>query len=476
MAHVRGQSRDQLVLFGEALDDLVAAEAVVRVIDAFVDGLDLAALGFRHVAAEATGRPPYHPGDLLKLYVYGYLNQLRSSRKLGREACRNVELLWLTRRVCPKYKTIADFRKDHVEAIVGVCRAFIGFCRGQGLVEGQVLAIDGSKIEAYASRKQVMTPQRIARMQAAIEAKIAAYLAAMDEADATEKDAIADPQAVKAALAALQDKRATLTELAGELSEQDLTHKVMSEPEARLMRTARSGHQVAYNAQAAVDAKPKLIVAFDLVTDGNDQTQLYHVAEAGRQAIQASTLTVVADTGYSSGAEGEACARSGITAIVPRPQTVNPRGEALFSRERFTYDAPTDSWRCPAGQTLARRKTSATEKKVDYWSNACSGCDLKSQCTKATKRVIVRSFFEEAREAMHQRAMADAQWLKLRRETVEHPFAGLKWLMGRPRFLLKGLAKAKGELGLLVLSYNLKRVSTILGVPALLKALQPLPG
>jgi transposase len=475
MAHVSGQSRDQMVLFPEVLDDVVAADAVVRVIDAFVDGLDLLGLQFGHVAAEATGRPPYHPGDLLKLYIYGYLNQLRSSRKLAREARRNIELMWLTKRLYPAFKTIAEFRKDHGKAIIGVCRAFTGFCRGQGLFGAELLAIDGSKIEAVASRKQVMTPKRIAKMTAAIEAKIADYLKAMDEADGQEPAGEAAAMDVKTALHALQEQRQELQQLAQRLNEEGANQKVMSEPEARLMRTARHGYQVAYNAQTAVDAKHNLIVAFDLVTDGNDAQQLYPMALAGQQAVAASTVTVIADTGYSTGAQGEACAKAGITAIVPRPETVNPKGEALFSRERFAYDAQTDTWRCPAGQTLIRRKTSLTEAKADYWTTACPACPLKGQCTKAAKRVIVRSFYEDARQAMHRRAIEDPKWMKLRREAVEHPFAGLKWLMGYPRFLLRGLAKAKSELALGVLSYNLKRTVTILGVPALLEALKLAP-
>jgi transposase len=474
MTHVFGQSRYQSTLFPEVLDEVVADESQVRVIDAFVDSLDLAELGFTKVVAEATGRPPYAPGDLLKLYIYGYLNQMRSSRRLEREACRNVEVLWLINRLTPSFKTIADFRKDHAKAIVGVCRAFIRFCREQGMFGAELLAIDGTKIAAVASRKKVITPQRIAKMNEAIDRKIGEYLAAMDEADRqepTEKPAAGD---VAAAVAALKAQRAKLQAQAQELARQGLKQLVVGEREARLMR-APHGHMVAYNAQAVVDAKHKLVVAFELTNDGNDKQQLYPMAVAGKEAVAADQVTAVADTGYSNGEHGERCAQENITAMVPRPTTVNPEGKQYFSRDRFAYDAETDSWRCPAGATLTRRKLSLTQHKKEYWTDTCEGCALKSQCTDARRRVIVRDFYEDAREAMHQRATADPTWMKHRREMAEHPFGTMKWLMGHPRFLVRGLKKAKAELALGVLGYNLKRVINILGVPALLQVLQPVP-
>jgi transposase len=470
MAHVEGDSRHQTTLFAPSLDELVGGAHPVRVIDAFVDGLDMAGLGFAKVAAEATGRPPYKPSDLLKLYIYGYLNQVRSSRRLAREAERNLEVLWLIRRLSPSFKTIADFRRDHPEAIVGVCRAFMRFCREQSLYGAEVLAIDGSKIEAVASRKQVITPKSLAKKTASIDRKIVEYLAAMDEADREEPAAEPAVGNVAAALAALRERREEVSRQAEQLASEELSQRVLSEPEARLMRTARHGHQVAYNAQTAVDAKHGLIAAFDLTNEGNDQCQLHPMAELGRQALEVETLTVVADTGYSNGEQGEHCEASGITAVVPRPETVNPKGEQYFSREAFRYDANSDSWQCPAGETLTCRQVSQTEQQKKYWTTACSSCPLKGQCTKSAHRVVVRSFHEDAREAMHQRAKSNPAWMKLRRNLVEHPFGTMKWLMGQPRFLLRGLRKAKAELALAVLSFNLKRTMNIRGVPALLRA------
>jgi transposase len=476
MAHVAGQSRYQSSLFPEVPDDLVPQDHPVRVIDAFVDTLDLAQLGFSKVEAEATGRPPYLPGDLLKLYIYGYLNQVRSSRRLEREARRNLEVLWLINRVAPSFKTIADFRKDHPKPIVGVCRSFIAFCREQALFGSELLAIDGTKIAAVASRKKVITPKKLAEQIAALDRKIGEHLEAMDEADKQEEDTPVDRVDVTAAVKELQVRRADVQRQAEAMKEQGLSQRVIGEQEARLMRTANHGHQVAYNAQIAVDSKYHLIAAFDLTNEGNDYRLLHPMAQQGKQALDIESLTVVADTGYSNGEHGERCEQAQITAIVPRAQTVNPEGKQYFSRDRFSYDAQTDSYQCPAGAALTVGKVSYTEAKKEYWNGkACKDCALKPQCTKAAKRTIVRSFYEDAREAMHRRSISDRKWMKLRRSLVEHPFGTMKWMMGYPRFLVRGLVKAKSELALGVLCYNLKRVINMLGVQQLLVALRAAP-
>ena len=478
MAHLTGQPRDQLTLFPTTLNEAVSADHPVRVIDAFVDSLDLAGLGFSRIEAEEMGRPSYAPGDLLKLYVYGYVNRVRSSRGLEREAKRNVEVMWLVRGLTPAFKTIADFRKVHPQAIVEVCRKFIRFCRDLSLVGGDLIAIDGTKMEAVASRKQVITPKSVEKKIAALDRKIAAHLAAMDEADREEQmdSAVAmDKSAVAKALQELREKRATAQQQADRLDRDGLSQLVLTEPEAKLMRTARHGYQVAYNAQTVVDAEHKLIVAFDLTNEGNDQRQLHPMAVQAKQALEVEQVTAVADAGYSNGEHGQRCEADGITAIVPRAETVNTEGKQYFSRDRFSYDAAGDTWRCPAGETLTCREVSHTEQKKKYWSAACADCALKSQCTRAAKRLIVRHFYEDAREAMHQRAVNDPVWMEHRREMVEHPYGTIKWLMGYPRFLLRGLKKAKAELALEVMSYNLKRIINILGVAAVMHALRPLP-
>jgi transposase len=473
MTHVTGHSRYQTTLFSESLDELIGQDHPVRVIDAFVESLDLGRLGFRKVIAEGTGRPPYAPGDLLKLYVYGYLNRVRSSRMIEREARRNIEVLWLVNRVTPTYKTIADFRKDHGPAIIGVCREFIRFCRGQQLFGAELLAIDGSKIEAVGSRKQVVTPKRLAEQLAVMDKKIGEYLISLDEADRREPGNGRACQDVAAALTTLKEQREELQRQAQEMAGKGIKQHVATEPEARLMRTAHQDFKVAYNAQMAVDARHKLIVAFDLTNEGNDSGQLYPMATQAKDELQVKRVTVVADSSYSNGEQGCQCEQSGITAIVPRARTVNPRGKEHFSRSQFVYDAKTDSWRCPAGAILTRSRVSLTEKKKDYTTRACGSCLLKAQCTKARQRVVVRGFYEDVMEAMHQRAMSDPIWMKQRKSIVEHPFGTIKWMMGTPRFLLRGLKKAKAEFALSVLSYNLKRVINIQGAQTLLNTLRP---
>jgi len=475
MAHVAGQSRYQVELVAPALDDLVDGDHLVRVIDAFVETLNLRDLGFARVEAEATGRPPYAPGDLLKLYIYGSMNQMRSSRRLEREAARNLEVMWLINRVQPSFKTIADFRKDHADAIVETRRAFVLFCRGQSLMAGEAVAIDGTKVAAVASFKQVITPKKLADRLTAAERKIKEHLQAMDEADRREEAEPADRVDVAKALEALEAQRATIKQQARELAQQGLTQRVEGEREARLMRTAREGRQVAYNAQIAVDGEHKLIAAFDLTNECNDERQLLPMAREAKQALGVETLTAVADTGYSNGEQASQCAEAGITAIAPRPETVNPRGEQFFTRDAFAHDAAADAYRCPAGQTLTCGRISHTEQKKEYWTKACPDCPLKARCASANRRSIVRSFHEDARQAMHARAAADPRWMRLRRCVAEHPFGTMKWMMGRPRFLVRGLKKAKSEWALGVLGYNIKRTMQILGPTRLIEALNACP-
>jgi hypothetical protein len=339
-----------------------------------------------------------------------------------------------------------------------------------------LLAIDGTKIAAVASRKKVITPKKLAEQIAALDRKIGEHLKAMDEADEQEGDTPADRVDVTAAVEELQKRRADIQRQAEAMKEQDLSQQVIGERDARLMRTANHGHQVAYNAQIAVDAAHHLIVAFDLTNEGNDYRLLHPMAEQGKQVLEVESLTVVADTGYSNGEHGERCERTQIAAIVPRARTVNPEGKQYFGRDSFSYDAQSDSYQCPAGATLSVGKVSYTQAKKEYWNGqACKECALKPQCTTAAKRTIVRSFHEDAREAMHRRAMSDRKWMKLRQSLVEHPFGTMKWMMGCPRFLVRGLVKAKSELALGVLCYNLKRAISTLGAQQLLLALRAAP-
>lgn len=465
MDHIRGQSRQQSTLFPEVLDDLIPAEHPVRVVDAFVDSLDLAALGFAKLETAATGRPPYHPDDMLKLYLYGYLNQVRSSRRLERESARNVELLWLLKRLCPDFKTIANFRKDNPQAIVGVCRAFTHFCREQALFGAELIAIDGSKFRAVASKKAVYTPKRIAREVARIDARIQAYLATLDAADVAEPKAPGAGSTAEA-LAVLQRRRGELQALAADMSANGMKQHVATEPEARLMRKAGGGHAVSYNVQTAVDAKHKLIVTHDVTSEGNDQRQLYPTARAAKQELGTKRLTVVADVGYQNGEQGAECEAAGITAVVPSQRPVNPCGK-FFDKSRFIYEPEQDCYRCPAGELLRVYKTD-TKAKVYYYSTpACERCPLRPQCTKAKRRSVNRHFYAAQVEAMNRRAEEKPELMAQRRCLSEHPFGTIKRMTDNGRLLMRGLTHVRAEMALSVLSYNLIRVINILGVSTL---------
>jgi transposase len=473
MGHVEGISRYQQQLLAPSLDEMVSTDHFVRVIDAFIDSLALGALGFERLVAAETGRPGYHPAVLLKLYVYGYSSQMRSSRRLEKEAARNIEVQWLIDRQTPCFKTIADFRRDYPEAIVEVCRAFTQFCKSQSLHSGEVVAIDGTKVEAVASHKKALTAKTLEKQAAALDKKIREYIKAMDEADREESETEFARETVIAALAELRERRNQVQEQQDRLREEGASQQVLGERDARLMKTARHGYQVAYNAQTAVDGKHGLIVAFALTGDCNDEQQLQPMAVAAKEVLEVETLTVVADAGYSNGEQGEACAAAGITAVVPRQNVVNPGDESksLFTREAFTYDRASDTWTCPAGETLRVCEVSAAGQFKRYATAACGGCALKTRCTKGRFRRITRHFHEDAREAMHQRAVADPSWMEQRRNLVEHPFGNMKWMMGRARFLVRGRVKAAAEFALTVLNFNIKRTMAIMGVPALLAAL-----
>jgi transposase len=443
---------------------------MVRVIDAFVQMLEVGALGFKKAHPAASGRPPYDPKDLLKLYLYGYLHRVRASRALEREAGRNIEVMWLLNQLAPDFKTIADFRKDNAEAIVGVCRALVLFCREQKLLGAQTVAVDGSKFEAVASRKRVWTGERLERTIRAIDRDIAEYLQQMDAQDAQHAGALAVGD-TQAALEALQQRREELQGLATCLQNSEQTQHVQGEPEAKLMRTARGNHAVAYNVQIAVDEQHHLIAAHEVTNQGNDHAQLEPMAKAAQHALQADSLTVLADTGYDNGKQGQACEQAGIQAIVPSMACTNPKGSDLYSADRFQYEAEHDCYRCPAAQALTLKRTDQRNELYHYSTRACAGCALKAQCTRGRNRTLIRSFYAEARGRMNARAAAQPQMRTLRASLAEHPFGTLKYLMGTPRFLVRGLKKVGAEIALSITGYNLKRVIAVLGISKVLELL-----
>lgn len=468
MGYIQGEARGQGSLFPPSLEELVPEDHLVRVIEAYVARLDLQQLGFSKALPNKTGRPPYAPSDLLKLYLYGYFQRIRSSRRLEAECRRNIEVMWLLGRLSPDFKTIADFRKDNGAAFQATCRAFVQFCRQVGLISGQLVAIDGSKFQAVASQRKHLSLAKLKRQQARLEAQIARYLAELDEADRSEATEVVDRSAVKAALQQLENRHAD--NLTTQALMQGLEQFVVGEDEARLMRT-HQGAKVAYNVQSAVDGEHGLILHHALTQDGNDSQQLEPMAKAAQAVLEQAQLTVTADAGYSNGEQFQACDDAGITAYVPVNRGINNQGDdtPLFERDAFTYDAANDQYLCPAGKWLALKQVNGLQR-IYAVQGDCSGCPLKPQCTQAKRRHVTRHAHEAAFARMQQRMQAQPEMMVRRRSIVEHPFGNLKqWILGNGRFLLRQLQGARTEMALAVNAYNLKRAINVLGARRLIE-------
>jgi transposase/macrodomain Ter protein organizer (MatP/YcbG family) len=474
VAYIAGPDRTQAVLLPEVLDDYVGAENPVRFLDAFVAQLDLGALGFQRAVPAATGRPGYAPGDLLRLYLYGYLHRIRSSRRLEQETHRNVELMWLLRRLTPDFKTIADFRRDHARALKGVCREFILLCRQLDLFGGELLAIDGSKFRAVNARERSYTPARLTKLQRDIDRTIARYLRELERQDTAEAGTEA-PSAValQEKIATLQQRRDRYDTLRQELAASGETALSLTDADSRPMMSG-GRIEVCYNVQTAVDAKHKLIVAEDVTNAAGDRDQLSPMATAAQGVLPGAAPVVVADQGYYHGAEIKACLEAGLTPLVPRPLTSANEARGLFTKDDFVYNADVDAYRCPAGELLTYRSTTLELGRTikNYRTSACGRCALKPRCTRNKDgRKITRWVNEHLLEAMEARLRRDRAVFARRKELAEHPFGTMKRGMDQGYFLLKGLGKVRGEFSLTVLAYNLKRVLNIVGVPRLLEAL-----
>jgi transposase len=468
MSYIRGEDRGQAALLPAAIEDYVAADAPVRVIDAFVDGLDVRGLGFGRSEPAATGRPPYDPRDLLKLYLYGYLNEVRSSRRLERECSRNVEAMWLLRRLAPDFKTIADFRRDNGGAIVSTCRAFVLFCRDQGLFAVRLVALDGSKFRAVASAKRVMGRREIAKEASRLDRRIAEYLAGLDESDVHEHDEA--PSATAAALDALRARRTELNRLAAKLDAEERNTLVEGEPDARPMGIGKGPKPPSYNVQTAVDADTGLILHHEVTGEPNDTRQLYPMAKATKDTLGVDCLKVVADAGYSNGTAAAACEADGIIACAPTNRSVNNQGDGtMFDRSAFVYRPEADSYTCPAGHALTRKQVMRRDSLILYAAGNCARCSLKPRCTAAERRFITRHLHEDALERMNARFQADPSLARQRRCASEHPFGTIKRMTAGGRFLTRGLKKVSGEAALSVLAYNIIRVINLVG-PAKLTA------
>jgi transposase len=467
--------RGQWTLLPECLDDFIDENNPVRVIDVFVDTLDLAEMSFAGVEPAATGRPSYHPSVLLKLYIYGYLNRVQSSRRLEREAGRNVEVMWLLGRLAPDHKTIADFRKDNGLALRKVCARFVELCREMGLLATSSVAIDGSKFKAVNNRDKNFTKAKVQRRRAQLEESVARYLSQLDTADRQEPT-----EALALKVTRLTEK---LTKLKEEMDKLAVYEKQMlasadqqislSDPDSRSMATSgRGSGVVGYNVQVAVDTENHLIVAHEVTNVGTDRAQLANTAQAAKAALEVDKLEAVADRGYFNGEEILACEQTGITVTLPKPMTSSAKSEGRFGKQDFVYLADENVYRCPAGEKLKYRYTGVEDgqKLHRYWTDACRTCPIKAQCTTGKERRITRWEHEEVVEAVQARLDKNPGAMRVRRVTVEHPFGTLKMRMGATHFLMKTLPKVATEMALHVLAYNLTRVLNIFGVKPIMAA------
>jgi len=472
---VEGVDRGQRTLFPAVLDDYVADDNPVRAVDVFVDGLDLERLGFVGVQPLDTGRPGYHPGMMLKLYIYGYLNRVPSSRRLERECQRNIELIWLTGHLAPDFKTIADFRKDNGKAIREVCREFVGLCRRLGLLSAASVAIDGSKFKAVNARDKNFTEAKMKRRLERIEESIARYISQLETAD-RRGDVVPEAKVArfKEKIVKLNEEIARLNAINAEMMKSKDKQISLTDPDARSMATSgKDTGIVGYNVQTAVDTKNHLIVAHEVTNVGTDRCQLSNMAEQARTEMGVGTLDAVADRGYYEGEEIKACEESGITVILPKPQTSGAKAAGRFGKQDFVYVAADDVYRCPAGERLTYRCINVEEGKTlrRYWTGNCKTCALKAQCTTGTERRITRWEHEAVLEKVQDRLDHNPAAMGVRRQTVEHPFGTIKCWMGWTHFLTKRLPKVATEMALNVLAYNMKRVMAIIGVAGLLEAL-----
>ncbi|AXF05015.1 IS1182 family transposase [Paraburkholderia hospita] len=473
---VEGDDRKQVALLPECVDDYIGQDNPVRIIDVFVDKLDLAELGFNGATPAVTGRPSYHPGVVLKVYIYGYLNRVPSSRRLERECQRNIEMMWLTGRLAPDFKTIADFRRDNGAAIRNVCRRFVELCRGLKLLSADTVAIDGSKFKAVNSRDRNYTAGKIDKRQQQIEESVQRYLDAIETADRTSPIGV-DVKTVRLyeKIARLRQQMRELEQIRAQLKNQPDKQLSLTDQDSRSMTSdGRRTGTVGYNVQTVVDTKHHLIVEHEVTNVGNDRGQLSKMAVSAKEAMGKPGLKVLADRGYYSGPEIRSCDLAGITAYVPKPLTSASRKKGLFTKRDFVYVAKDDVYRCPAGERAIHRfNTVENEMNLRvYWPSACPRCPLKARCSPSDYRRIRRWEHEHVLEAMQRRLDRSPEAMTVRRSTVEHVFGTLKHWMGSTHFLTRTLGRVSTEMSLQVLAYNLKRVMNILGVARTTKAMR----
>jgi len=476
MGFVQGVHRDQLVMFPESLDEYIGGDNPVRFIDAFVESLDLRAMGFKRAVPAETGRPPYHPGVLLKLYVYGYLNRVRSSRKLEREAQRNVELMWLLGKLTPDFKTIADFRRDNSQPIRAVYREFTQVCRRLGLYGGELVAIDGSKFKAVNGRDRNFTKSKLERLNKRADKKIERYLQELDEADEEEQDS-EKPTAeeLREKIEWLKGRKKVYADVQGQMEESGESQVSLTDPDARSMKLGYSrGTDVAYNVQISVDAKHKLIVDHEVTNECNDQRQLSTMAVRAKEVLEAESLEVVADKGYYSKTEIKDCLDQDIVPYIPEKETSSSGRAGLYGKKDFRYDAENDCYWCPAGKALpfSYLTTSNGQKVRVYVASGCSKCSVKDKCKQSDSSRRIKRWVDEAvLEEMARRVRAEPDKVKQRKSIVEHPFGTIKRSMDQGYFLTRRQGNVRTEMSLTMLAYNINRALTLKGTQELVAAL-----
>lgn len=471
---IEGEDRSQSTLFPELVDDYISEENPVRVIDVFIDELDLMELGFEQVVPQLTGRPSYHPSTLLKIYLYGYLNRIQSSRRLERETQRNVELMWLTGRLTPDFKTIADFRKNNGKGIKNVCRTFIGLCRKLNMFTDAVVAIDGSKFKAVNNKENNYTPRKLKFHIERVEKHIQKYLSQLDEADNEEKSESQTTVAEK--ISRLKATLAELRILEEKVEEAPDKQISTTDPDSRLMKVKGMVRQVSYNVQSAVDAKHHLIAAHKVTNSGTDRGQLCETGKLAQVALGKKNITVIADKGYFAGQDIKDTQDEGMKPLVPKGDTSGSEKKGIFNRSEFIYDPSKDVYTCPAKKELQYRMTSVEKGKElkKYFSDVktCRACSVRSSCTKGKGvRRITRWVHEELLEKMEAELKSKPDTMLIRKQTVEHPFGTIKSWMGSTHFLTKGLKNVSTEMNLHVLAYNLKRMISIFGSQGLIRAM-----
>jgi transposase len=473
MTHIAGHDRSQTLLLPESLDQYVGKDNPVRFIDAFVDGLDLTAAGFIRVQPKMTGRPGYAPKDLLKLYIYGYLNRVRSSRRLEAETHRNIELIWLLRHLKPDFKTIADFRRINHKAFRPVFRQFVLLCRQLDLFGRELIAVDGTRIKAVNNKDRNFTHASLTQFIKLADAKLEDYLQRLDQSDADEaKTTGSRVKNLAEKIAAIRERRTRCKDMLEQLERTGEDQISLTDPDSRAM-AAHTRVAVGYNAQIAVDVKHKLIVEQQVTNQVVDMGQLTQTAEPAKETLGVETIDVVADKGYFKIEDIEACEKAGMVPYVPRPQHGPSVKAGLFRKDEFQYDAATDSYVCPAGQRLHPYSSSLLRglKKINYVNKlACDDCSIRSRCTAGKFRTVSRLENEAVLDRMAARLAKRPGVLDRRRETVEHPFGTIKQWMNQGAFLMRGLEKVRGEFSLTALAYNLRRVLNLVGFTELMAA------